>query len=667
MIPDETVRLILDSARVEDVVGEFVTLKRRGADFVACCPFHNEKTPSFHVSPTRGIYKCFGCGKAGSSVGFLMDYEHMSYVEALKYLAAKYHIEVQEEEESAEDIVLRQKRESLFLVSEFARGFYRDCLLNTQEGRTLALGYCHKRGMEDSTVEQFGIGWAPSGRTALLDAAVAAGYKPEYLVDAGLCLQYDDGRIADRFHERVMFPIQSLSGRTIAFSGRTLRTDDTVAKYVNSPETDIYTKGHILFGIYLAKNEIARQGKCYLVEGNVDVVSLHQLGIRNVVAPCGTALTIEQVRLIKRFTSLVTVMFDGDKAGIKAAQKSINLILREDMDVKVVFIPDGDDPDSFARKHTLQEVEDFISESEQDFITFKTQQAIEESAGDPYKRSALINDLADTIACIPDAVKRTVFVQKVAEQFSVQQEILFQRVSQDREKEAEDAARERERSRRRQEAGLEAHPAWEQASPGREKSAEEITMESFVQNPIVFQAEREILHLLLVFGTEILDFQTDSEYYSGSEEDKPTVADFIIGTIEEDGGMLINPGLQSLYAAYVSAYDAGKGQDEILMDLFNSPDRSLSFLSAQLSTEKYELTVKSFAASMTAVSSALVRDVPKTLLYYAERKIENSIQDLLAALPQASDEEQNGILTEVVSLQKVQRSIKVKLGREKNK
>ena len=300
MIPKETVDQILDTARIEEVVGDFVTLKRRGSSYVACCPFHNEKTPSFHVTPSKGIYKCFGCGKAGSAVGFVMEYEHMTYPEALRYLARKYNIEVKEEEETAEQIAARQRSESLMAVSEFARQYFCD-QLKAGEGRAVGYQYYRARHIEDTTLEQWSLGWAPSGKTSLVDAARAAGYKDEYLVAAGLAIQQEDGTLIDKFRERVMFPIHSVSGRVIAFSGRTLKADNP-AKYVNSPETEIYIKSRNLLGIYFAKAEMARQDRCILVEGNVDVVMMHQMGITNVVASCGTSLTEEQVRLIKKFT-----------------------------------------------------------------------------------------------------------------------------------------------------------------------------------------------------------------------------------------------------------------------------------------------------------------------------------------------------------------------------
>ena len=431
MIPQETVNRILDTAQIVDVVGDFVTLKKRGANHIACCPFHNEKTPSFSVSASKGIYKCFGCGKSGTAVGFVMEHENLSYVEALKYLAKKYHIEVIEKEESAEEIAQRQKHESLLLVSEFAGKFFQQNL-DTPEGQNIAYQYFRSRGLEDETIRKYGLGWAPLDRKALSESARAAGYKEEFLIETGLSLKYDDGRLVDRFYDRVMFPIHSVSGRIIAFGGRTLKTDKSVAKYVNSPETEIYVKSKSLYGIRFAKNAISKNDKCILVEGYLDVLSMHQLGIANVVASSGTSLTVEQIRLIKKFTDNVTIIYDGDGAGIKAALRGIGLVLKEGMNVKVVLLPDGQDPDDFSRKHTLEEVNDYIAQNEQDFIGFKSDLLLEETGGDPIKRAGLINDMADTIALIPDAVVRAVYVQTIAAKFDIDEQILAERVSRSR-------------------------------------------------------------------------------------------------------------------------------------------------------------------------------------------------------------------------------------------
>jgi DNA primase len=324
-----------------------------------------------------------------------MEHENMSYTEALKYLARKYHIEVIEKEETAEEIAQRQRHESLLLVSEFAGKFFQDSL-QTPDGQAIAMQYFRRRGLEDETIRKFGLGWAPVSRKALTEAARAAGYKEEFLVDAGVCLKYDDGKLTDRFFDRVMFPVHSVSGRIIAFGGRTLRTDKSVAKYINSPESEIYVKSKSLYGIYFAKNGISRQDKCILVEGYLDVISMHQLGINNVVASSGTSLTVEQIRLIRKFTSNITIIYDGDGAGIKAALRGIGLVLKEGMNVKVVLLPDGQDPDDFSRKHTLEEVQDYIAQNEQDFIGFKTELLLGEAGNDPLKRATLINDIADT-------------------------------------------------------------------------------------------------------------------------------------------------------------------------------------------------------------------------------------------------------------------------------
>lgn len=451
MIPPETVNLILDTARVEDVVGDYVTLKRRGANLIACCPFHNEKTPSFYVSPSKGIFKCFGCGKGGTAVGFIMEYEHLSYVEALRHLARKYGIEIVEKEESAEDIARRQKNESLLIVSEFAGKFYKE-QLKTSEGYNVGYQYFKSRGLTDETIEEYGLGWAPTGRNIFAKAATKKGYKEEYLLDTGLCVKYEDGVLKDRFFDRVMFPIHSISGKVIAFGGRTLHKDKKIAKYVNSHESEIYVKRKSLYGLHFAKNAISKADKTILVEGYLDVLSMHQKGIKNVVASSGTSLTEEQIRLIKRYSDNVTIMYDGDSAGIHAALRGVDMILKEGMNVRIIQLPEKDDPDSFAQAHTKEEIEQYISENEKDFVNFKAELLYSEAKDDPIKRAELINSIADTIADIPDAVKRSVYVQFCSEKFKVESEILFSRITTKRAEERErlywQKKREKERAER---------------------------------------------------------------------------------------------------------------------------------------------------------------------------------------------------------------------------
>ncbi len=665
MIPQETVDRILDTARIDEVVGDFVTLRRRGANLVACCPFHNEKTPSFYVSPSKGIFKCFGCGKAGSAVGFVMEHEHYTYVEALKYLANKYHIEVQEKEETVEDIAARQRTESLMLVSEFAQKFFVNSLLHTDEGRNVGLAYLHSRGLDDETIERFGLGWAPSGWTALTDAALAEGYKAEYLVEAGLCIQSENGRVTDRFHERAMFPIHSMAGRVIAYSGRTLHNDGNIAKYVNSPETPIYVKSRALYGIWLAKGEISKADKCFLAEGNVDVVSMHQLGLRNVVASCGTSLTEEQIRIIKKFTGNITVMYDGDKAGIHAAQRAIGMILKEGMNVSLVLFPDGDDPDSFCRKHTLEEVQAFIAENEMDFVSYMAL-VNPVAANDPLGRANLINEISDTVALIPDAVKRSVFVDAVSQRFGVETRIIFERINADRRQMREDEQKEAERARRRAAAGLQPDydPARDEAPAPAPRPAEQ-GLSSLEENKTLAPAERELLSFIMSYGTSELDFESDSDYYSGSEDDKPTVADFIRASLEADGISFANKAFRDAYDAYMREYDEGYEQDEIVRTLLNSPDRTVAFVAAELSMEKHQLTVKNFEQALTTTSSWLVNFVPKAILVYAEKRIEDRMAGLIKSLATAPEEEQTAIMAEMQKLSAAQKRVKVKIGREK--
>ena len=660
MIPQETVSLILDTAKIEDVVGDYVTLKRRGANYVACCPFHNEKTPSFYVSPSKGIYKCFGCGKSGTAVGFVMEEEHCSYVEALRYLAKKYHIEIQEEEESAEEIARRQRSESLLLVSEFAEKFFVS-QLDTDEGRAVGRAYFRKRGLEDETVRKFGLGWAPSGRTALVDAALAAGYKMEYLLAAGVAVRHDDETVSDKFRERVMFPVHSVSGRVVAFSGRTLRSDNP-AKYVNSPETEIYIKSRNLLGIYFAKSEMSRLDECILVEGNIDMVMMHQLGIRNVVASCGTSLTVEQIRLIRKFTENVTIMYDGDSAGIHAALRGITMVLSEGMNVRVVLLPDGDDPDSFCRKHTLEEVRSFMASSEQDFISFKSELLLREAGGDPLKRANLINDIADTIAAIPDPVKRSTYVAATAERFKVESSILFDRIVVTRRKMLEEKSREEFRENRRREAEDRATSLSGQPAEVRQGTAERAWTE---ENRTLAAAERDLLCFLLTHGCDELDFESDSEYYSGDESCKPTVCDFIRDALESDGTKMANSAYAAVYDAYTGLYDRGLPQDVIVKTLLDSQDRRIAAVTAELSAEKYRLSVSALKDAMTTVPSWLVAQLPKTIMLYAERRIQDRINGIRRSLVEADEQTQIGLLQEMKRLRDAQLRIKKKTGREK--
>ena len=653
MIPKETVDQILDTARIEEVVGDFVTLKRRGSSYVACCPFHNEKTPSFHVTPSKGIYKCFGCGKAGSAVGFVMEYEHMTYPEALRYLARKYNIEVKEEEETAEQIAARQRSESLMAVSEFARQYFCD-QLKAGEGRAVGYQYYRARHIEDTTLEQWSLGWAPSGKTSLVDAARAAGYKDEYLVAAGLAIQQEDGTLIDKFRERVMFPIHSVSGRVIAFSGRTLKADNP-AKYVNSPETEIYIKSRNLLGIYFAKAEMARQDRCILVEGNVDVVMMHQMGITNVVASCGTSLTEEQVRLIKKFTENVTIMYDGDKAGLHAAIRAISLILKEGMNPRVVFLPDGDDPDSFSQKHTQEEIRDFIRDHEQDGILFKTNLLLKDAGEDPLKKANLINEMADTVADIPDAIKRQVYVDTVAKQFEIESDIIQDRVRKTREQN-----RTKEQSRREMPAA--AGPQ-EPVHPEEPSSQEPTTRRLLAQDQILRPSEEELLGFVLRYGRSPLQFETDSEFYD--PEGSQTVAEFIDAALAADDIHFANLAYEATYNAYFNLYDQGMEQDAIVLALLNGEDRTVAEVTANLSSEKYELTVHNFTDALTTTDSWLVTYVPRAILVYHDKRISAQQADIKRKIGEASPEEVMELMGRLTRLNDIKKTINIKLGRLK--
>lgn len=712
MIPQETVQKILDTARVEEVIGDFVTLRRRGADLWACCPFHGEKTPSFHVIPSKGQYYCFGCHKGGSAVGFIMDYEHLSYVEALRYLARKYNIEIVEKEETAEDIANRQRNESLLLVSEYAGKFFKE-QLHTDEGRSVGLEYFHSRGLEDATIEKYGLGWAPSSRHALTDAAKAAGYKDEYLLETGLCAAYDsDNRLHDRFYDRVVFPIHSMSGRVIAFGARTLKSKEEgkpYAKYVNSKESDIYVKNKSLYGIWFAKNEMARKDKCYLVEGYLDVLSMHQLGITNVVASSGTALTEGQIGLIKRFTQNVTIMYDGDSAGIHAALRGIDMFLREGMNVKVVLIPDGDDPDSYSRKHSLAEVEEFLAAAEMDFVDFKSSLLLKDTARDPLKRAEVINDIADTIADIPDAVKRSVYVDFLSDKFEIRRDILDERIGATRSKrlieQKKAADRDRERLRNQtSRSGASAGTAT--ILPGNgyatgsgngsiagtfgvsgsstdglayggapvaepvEATRQSTGLDALIDNRIMATAERDLLNFILTYGTTKLEFQSDSAFYSGSDEDALTVFDFIGQALEGDNSQFANSVFRKVYEAYSKDYYEGYSQDEIVKRLMDGEDRDMAYVATQLSTdERYDLSVKNLRQSMMSKGSWLTIYVPKAILVYQQSRLEdkeNELKERLGEAQAASDDDRVlEIMQEMLKVQKALKMVKVRLGREK--
>ena len=443
MIDQVTIDRILDAAQIVDVVSEFVTLRKRGVNYVGLCPFHNEKTPSFSVSPAKGLCKCFSCGKGGNSVHFIMEHEQMSYYEALKYLAKKYNIEIKERELTNEEKQAQTTRESMFIVNNFARDYFQNILKNHVDGRSIGLAYFRQRGFRDDIIEKFQLGYCTESHDAMSQEALRKGYKKEFLVKTGICYETDDHRLRDRFWGRVIFPVHTLSGKVVAFGGRVLSTatKGVKVKYVNSPESEIYHKSNELYGIYFAKQAIVRQDRCFLVEGYTDVISMHQSGIENVVASSGTALTPGQIRLIHRFTNNITVLYDGDVAGIKASIRGIDMLLEEGMNIKVCLLPDGDDPDSFARKHNSEEFQAFIHEHEKDFIRFKTDLLMEDAGRDPIKRAELISNIVRSISVIPEAIIRDVYIKECSQHLRIEEKLLVAEVAKLREAQAEKANR----------------------------------------------------------------------------------------------------------------------------------------------------------------------------------------------------------------------------------
>ena len=429
MIDQPTIDRILDAANIVDVVSEFVTLRKRGINYVGLCPFHTDKTPSFYVSPAKNICKCFACGEGGTAVHFIMKHEQLNYFDALRYLAKKYNIEIQERELTDKEKQRKSDRESMLIVNSWAQQYFTTQLYEHVEGKTVGLRYFAERGFREDTIRKFQLGYSLDKRDALYKEATKNGYKKEFLEKTGLVIAYDNGGVNDRFRGRVIFPVHTLSGKVVAFGGRVLKKDEKTAKYVNSPESEIYHKSNELYGIYFAKQAIVKEDRCFLVEGYTDVISMHQAGIENVVASSGTALTQGQIRLIHRFTSNITVLYDGDAAGIKAALRGIDLLLEDGMNVKVVLLPDGEDPDSFARKHNASQFSEFIKQSETDFIRFKTRLLLDDAGTDPIKRSALITDIIRTVAIIPDNIARSIYIRECSAMMEIDEQVLLNEVN----------------------------------------------------------------------------------------------------------------------------------------------------------------------------------------------------------------------------------------------
>lgn len=647
MIDHGTIERILDAAHIEQVVGEFVTLRRRGANYIACCPFHNEKTPSFSVSPSKGIYKCFGCGKAGNVVRFIMDHEQLSYVEALKYLGNKYNIPVDDQEETPQQAEDRLRRDSMMVVNAFAQQFYSQYLWENPMGQNIGLSYFRERGFTDASIKQFQLGYAPNGRDVFTKAARAAGYKDAFLTATGLTLHYEaqEGKpetFLDRYQDRVMFPIHSLSGRIIAFGGRTLRTDKQLAKYINSPESEIYVKSRSLYGIYFAKQHITRLQKCYLVEGYTDVISLVQAGVQNVVASSGTSLTGDQVRLIKRFAPKVTVLYDGDFAGIKASIRGIDMLLEEGLQVKAVLFPQGEDPDSFARSHSAQETQDFLDQHETDFIHFKID-IMSEDLKDPLQRANLVRDVMNSIAIVPDAITRSVYVEECSRQLDIEESLLSREVAKMRRKKV---LQSKERAQR---ASQEPYyvPAPEDPAPVPVPEMGKPTKDRDLD-----QAEQDILYYLVKFGQTLW------------EDTGNTLANYIATELFNDDISLQDPLYLNLFNTYMSLTgdDAARHKQ-----LLNMADELLVRQVMNILDNPHPINVKVLKDSLPVEESQLKEHVTKSLLVYKSRLVSKSCNLLTQQLHAAQIQGDTALMGQLMKQIKILTDVRLSFAKELNR
>lgn len=648
MIDHSTIQRILDAADITDVVSEFVTLRRRGVNMLGLCPFHNEKTPSFTVSPAKGIFKCFGCGKGGNSVNFIMEHESLSYPEALKWLARKYNIEVVEEEETEEQKQLKDERESLMIVSAFAQKYFTRNLWEENEGRTIGLSYFRERSFRDDILKKFEVGYSPDGKAPFTEAAQKQGYKMEFLEKTGLSIKRDDW-IRDRFAGRVMFPIHNLAGRVIAFGGRILKDDPKAAKYLNSPESEIYHKSKVLYGIFQAKREIARTEKCYLVEGYTDVLSMHQAGIENVVASSGTALTSEQIRLVKRFTPNITIIYDGDAAGIKASLRGIDLVLEEGMNVKVLLLPDGEDPDSFAKKKGASGFREYIDENETDFIQFKTRLLLKDAEKDPVAKARLISDVIRSVAVIPDTITRSVYIKECSKLLDVKEEILYTEVRKQKHKQNEEFRKKEMRNQRQSEFAPPANLP--QVLPEEIKPAE-LRIE-----------ELEFLRFLLKHCNTVI-FEEEGE--NPNELIDVKVSEYMIDELENDDLVPENPLFRKIFFD-VKANLNNENFDPWKHFVYHA-DSEVSKLATDLLSEKFIESKRWTKAGAFTEKEEEILDylVPRIIYEYKLRKIKLMLEEIEHAIDDASKannferiiEEQS----KYMNLKRVEKFLSEKLG-----
>ena len=654
MIPRETIDTIFNTARIDEVVGDFVNLKKRGVNYLGLCPFHNEKTPSFTVSPAKGIYKCFGCGRGGNVVNFVMEHEQTDYVGAMKYLAKKYNIEIVEKERAPEEIELENERESLMIVCSFAQKFFTDNL-ETEQGKAIGLSYLEERGFTPETIQKFQLGYAPESFKAFMNAALHAGYKLKYLIQAGLVSsRVKEGeeipkeplpeQCYDRFAGRVIFPIHNVSGRVIAFGGRTLKKDKNVAKYVNSPETPLYHKSNVLYGINLARRAITAEDNCFLVEGYADVISMHQAGIENTVASSGTSLTVEQVRLIRRYTPNLTILYDGDEAGLKASERGLVIALKEGMNVKLVTLPPEDDPDTFARKHTSEELRHYLKANAVDFIVFRTRTLAKLSEGDPVKRAELIRDIVQAIAHIPEMITRSLYIRECSRLLHIEEPVLWNELRRARRKLFDEAP-----------SNVVANKPAENAPRLPQENASSISCEP---------QEKELIRVLVKYGEVETTFVGEPE---PGQEEAPAftmkIADYIIQNLKEDQITFENVLCQRIYDECCSMLERSEKINE---DYFlRHSDEDMSNFSMSLANDNYIMSDWSRRSiGIKTEKDHLGITAEKAVYSLKSRRVEVMIKDLQEHIRQPLNDEDLGKMQEQQRrLDTAKRMLKKKLGR----
>ena len=644
MIDQPTIERILDAAQIVDVVSEFVTLKKKGVNYVGLCPFHDDKTPSFYVSPAKGLCKCFACGKGGNAVHFIMEHEQMNYPEALRWLAKKYHIEIKERELTTEEKEAQNVRESLFVVNEFARDYFQNILYNHVDGKSIGMAYFRQRGIRDDIVKKFQLGYCTTERDALAREALKKGYKKEYLIKTGLCYEIEDGSLRDRFWGRVIFPWFNVSGKILGFGGRVLdsRTKGVSQKYVNSPESEIYSKRRELYGIYQAKSAIVKNDCVYMVEGYTDVIAMHQCGLENVVANSGTALSEEQIRLLHRFTSNITLLYDGDEAGIKASIRGIDMLLAEGMNIKVLLLPDGDDPDSFARKHNATEFQQYIAEHEENFIRFKTNLLLKDTKNDPIKRATLISDMARSIGLIPNEVIRYACLKECATLLNVDERIIQNEIKKTVQQRKDEYVEQRRKEKEEAEKvnALQTPPPPTEAYPEEgllppppfppEEILQEPSHESYIpqtggkQLPF-YDKELELIKALIRHGEKTVCFIESEE----GEKVAITVTEYIASDLKQDDIQFHNPLHQRLLKeAEIHLHDEGFCAERYFL---THTDATISRLAAEMINDKYQLS-KSNEEALTKDEERLHELIPQLLITFklaiVEEEMRQTIQQL---------------------------------------